>query len=353
MNPLKNPTMAKRDRIPLLNLNPRPSKQPKTQSESDMDLAFMLQTQEAMAASLAIKPSSGCMRLYCKGLVKEEMVRGRKVTLAGAGIAICDGRDNLIFQNWKSLKGCVGGRVLSREAAELQALVEGLNEAINLKFKNVIFFCDDRLLYHYVMNSQLPRTKMVATLVNQVTTLQKKFEYCNLHLVASGDIMFASKFATEAIASQITSPTKTSKAKIIKLPCKICFEDTYIGGMYSIDHCPHMYCLSCMKKHVEVKFQTGMVPQCPHKDCKSKLSISRCKIFLAPKLVDVMIERIKESSIPSTEKVYCPYPKCSALMSKEEVLEYTMTSFVSEGGRKCMNVITISVSSARYLGTII
>lgn len=181
---------------------------------------------------------------------------------------------------------------------------------------------------------QLPRPEMLATLLNQVTSLRKKFAYCNPRLVASGDIKFAVKFAIEAIDSQITLSAETSKAN--KLPCTICFEDTHIGGMYSIDHCLHRYCLSCMKKHVEVKFQTGMMSQCPQNDCKSKLSISKCKIFLAAKLIDVMIERIKESSIPSTKKVYCLYPKCSALMSKKEVLEYTMTSFVSEGGRKCM-----------------
>lgn len=80
-------------------------------------------------------------------------VGGRKVTLAGAGIAICDDRDNLLFQNWKSLKACVGGRFLRKEAAELEARVEGLNEAICLKFKNVKFFCDDILLYNHVSSS--------------------------------------------------------------------------------------------------------------------------------------------------------------------------------------------------------
>ncbi|KAK9280010.1 hypothetical protein L1049_013695 [Liquidambar formosana] len=34
-----------------------------------------------------------------------------------------------------------------------------------------------------------------------------------------------------------------------------------------------------------------------------------------------MRQRIKEAEIPVTEKLYCPYPRCSALMSKSEVQE--------------------------------
>lgn len=32
-----------------------------------------------------------------------------------------------------------------------------------------------------------------------------------------------------------------------------------------------------------------------------------------------MSERVKETTIPITEKIYCPNPKCSTLMSKAEV----------------------------------
>ncbi|KAL6276265.1 hypothetical protein ACE6H2_019866 [Prunus campanulata] len=106
--------------------------------------------------------------------------------------------------------------------------------------------------------------------------------------------------------------------------------------MFSIGTCHHKYCLACMKHHVEVNLRSGIVAQCPHKDCKCEVNIITCKKFLSPELADIMIERIKESSIPVTEKVYCAFPMCSALMSKTEVLEHTKTSFVSEGGRKCM-----------------
>ncbi|KAJ8551840.1 hypothetical protein K7X08_028283 [Anisodus acutangulus] len=73
-------------------------------------------------------------------------------------------------------------------------------------------------------------------------------------------------------------------------------------------------------------------------ECNSDLKLDSCSNFLTPKLIDIMKQRINEASIPVTEKVYCPYPKCSALMSKSEVLEYSKVSFLGAeriGIRKC------------------
>ncbi|XP_020421246.1 E3 ubiquitin-protein ligase RNF144A [Prunus persica] len=122
----------------------------------------------------------------------------------------------------------------------------------------------------------------------------------------------------------------------VKETCLICFEDTPIARMFSIGTSHQKYCLSCMKLHVEVNLQSGIVAQCPHKDCKCEVNIKTCKKNLSPKLADVMINRIKESSIPATEKVYCAFLRCSALMSKKEVLQHTKSSFAIVGGRKCM-----------------
>ena len=81
--------------------------------------------------------------MYCKGLVGEEVV-------AGAGVAICDPKDNLIFEARKNLEAFDGGVVLSNEAVELEALIEGLNTALTLELRNVTFFCDGYMLYQYV-----------------------------------------------------------------------------------------------------------------------------------------------------------------------------------------------------------
>ena len=73
----------------------------------------------------------------------------------------------------------------------------------------------------------------------------------------------------------------------------------------------------CMKQHVEVKLLHGMVHKCPHEGCKSELVADSCQKLLTHKSIETMNQRIKEASIPVANNVYCPNPRCSALMSKK------------------------------------
>lgn len=85
-------------------------------------------------------------RMYFKGLVSEERVKGERSVLSGIGVAICDPRDNLIFEVTKPLLGNGG----SRHGAEARALIEGLNAALALDLKRITFFCDYYPLYQFV-----------------------------------------------------------------------------------------------------------------------------------------------------------------------------------------------------------
>ena len=91
--------------------------------------------------------NSEFFRLYFKGLVSEEMVKGMMVNVAGARVAICNLRDNLILELRKNLEALVNGVVVSSEVAKLHALIEALNKALPLDLKSVTFFCDDYMLY--------------------------------------------------------------------------------------------------------------------------------------------------------------------------------------------------------------
>ena len=86
---------------------------------------------------------SECFRLYFKGLVCKERVRGIMVNVASARVAICDSWDNLILEARKNVEAMVNGVVVSGEVVELQALIEALNKALTLDLKSVTFFCDD------------------------------------------------------------------------------------------------------------------------------------------------------------------------------------------------------------------
>lgn len=184
------------------------------------------------------------------------------------------------------------------------------------------------------------RQSVVATLVNQVALLQKKFPYCQPSLLTRNDVKFVFKLARDAIVSQIKWPEETSKGKkTFKETCVICYEGITVDKMFSVHGCFHRFCFSCMKQHVEVKLLEGKTATCPSEGCKSQVKMDCCAKFLDPKLVEVMIQRKKEGSISVSDKVYCPNPKCSELMAKAEVLEYTKQFFVGteqSAARKCM-----------------
>ncbi|XP_010043702.2 uncharacterized protein LOC104432845 [Eucalyptus grandis] len=276
-------------------------------------------------------------RLYCKGLVSDERAEGQKSNsvFAGIGVAVCDFRGNLIFEVTKPLIG--PGTSKSKAGVEATALVEGLNAALALELKRIAFYCDYFPLYQFVTRRWTPKQHKVMALVEEVTLLRRKFDQCNFLLVARNEFKFAFKLARDAITSQIVKCADGVASKNPKETCVICLEDTDVSQIFAVDGCLHRYCFSCMRQHVEVKLLHGMVPRCPHEGCKSDLNVSSCSKFLTPKLIEMMTQQLKEASIPVTEKIYCPYPVCSALMSKTEASECSTTSGVARSGaRKCI-----------------
>ncbi|KAL3530612.1 hypothetical protein ACH5RR_009934 [Cinchona calisaya] len=287
--------------------------------------------------------SNEVFRVYFKGLVEREITvidKGKKCrfgngVVSGIGVAICDSRGELLFEVKKPLSDNGTGR----QTAEFKALLEGLNAALALELKRVVFYCDYYPIYQFVTGRWSPKSRKIVALVNQVTELRGRFTSCEPSLVARKDIQLAFKLAREALVSQVDRPAESSAERSLYETCVICFEDVSVGQIFSVDGCMHRYCHSCMKQHVEVKMLHGMVPKCPHESCDSELIIDSCSKFLTPKLVEIMKQRKKEASIPVAEKVYCPYPKCSTLMSKSEILEYSKGSYdIGErsGIRKCM-----------------
>ncbi|CAA7054314.1 unnamed protein product [Microthlaspi erraticum] len=116
-------------------------------------------------------------------------------------------------------------------------------------------------------------------------------------------------------------------------PCVICLEDIDSHLNFSVDTCGHRFCRNCVIRHVETKLLEGRIPNCPQYLCKSQLSIDRCDRILAAKPSLRLKQILKEVSTPITERVYCPYPSCSHLMSKTELS--SSTSSCESGLRKC------------------
>lgn len=180
----------------------------------------------------------------------------------------------------------------------------------------------------------------IADVINQVLLLQKKFERCGIVWVPRCHVKFVFRLAREAIDSQL--PKNIADLRITGETCNICLEITDSSEMYAVNSCSHRFCCSCLKQHVEVKLLNGVLPRCPHDGCKVVLALEDARKFLPPKLLEIMRNRLKEASIPANEKVYCPYPRCSALMSIQEAIfpqqESSTKKFIfnASGLRKCI-----------------
>ncbi|KAI3461461.1 hypothetical protein Pfo_018124 [Paulownia fortunei] len=267
-------------------------------------------------------------RVYVKGLV-ERMV-------GGIGVAIYDGNDGLVFELSKGFSG--KEHQGNEEFVELKALIEGLDVAVMLDLKRVSIVTDNSLLYQYITGKNPPMTANVATLSDQINLLLRKFTHTTASLVARKDIKFAVELARNAMAFQVNRSAGNSNAENLTESCAICLEDTYMDQMFLITGCLHSYCFLCMSKHVQFKLLQGILPKCPYENCKSELELDSCKKFLTPELFDIMSQHMKEASIPAGEKIYCPYPRCSTLLSKTELQGSMGNSNVIDefmGARKC------------------
>ncbi|KAK1357376.1 ATP-dependent RNA helicase DEAH11, chloroplastic [Heracleum sosnowskyi] len=229
------------------------------------------------------------------------------------------------------------GEWMNNRVVAANALIEGLSAAVDLGLKNVVFFCDYPPLYKMVTRRWSAKQEKMAMLLNKVEILRKNFTMCRPSFVARNEVKYAFKLAREAIVSQTNKHAESSGTKIES--CVICLEDVDLCQIFSVDGCMHRYCFSCMKQHVKVKLLNAILPKCPHDGCPSLLKLDSCRKFLTLKWIDIMNERLTEAAIPVTEKIYCPYPRCSALMSRTDILEYTKALYpdvLGCGVRKCM-----------------
>ncbi|KAH9326230.1 hypothetical protein KI387_006408 [Taxus chinensis] len=110
---------------------------------------------------------------------------------------------------------------------------------------------------------------------------------------------------------------KISRPVLVQ-PCGICFNDS-LEEMFEGLNCLHHYCRTCM-----TRFINSMVEQkrhqiyCPHDSGGEPLTPQECVYFLLAEIFDAWFSLNLEAQIADCDKVYCPFPDCSALPVKEE-----------------------------------
>ncbi|KAL0897576.1 hypothetical protein Bca101_081537 [Brassica carinata] len=254
--------------------------------------------------------SSESCRLYFKGLIKEE----RTTVLTGYGVAICDKDNKLLFQMKGSLHN--HNSAITDLEAELMALRRGLTEAVRLGITHISVYCDYQTIFELVMGRSVLEQDNIALLMDDVQRIRQQLASSIPVLVTEDQTKFAYKLAMETVISEISITMPPDQ----KMTCPICFDDDLEAHqMFSVALCCHQFCLECVKRYINVALMEGRAFGCPHFKCKSKLTLISCSNLLTPKLSDMWQQRINEEAIPVVDRVYCPNPRCSALMSETEL----------------------------------
>lgn len=88
--------------------------------------------------------SEEIFRVYFKGLVENQLPK--ETSVGGIGVAICDSRDDLLFELRKPLVA----HGANRRTTEITALIEGLNAALELQLQRIVFYCDYHPIFRFV-----------------------------------------------------------------------------------------------------------------------------------------------------------------------------------------------------------
>nr|AVY91762.1 IBR domain containing [Saccharum hybrid cultivar SP80-3280] len=257
-------------------------------------------------------------RVFSKGMASRDVVgpRNRDPSVAVLAVAVCRTQGGVVLRIQKPVERFVGGRMI----VEVMALMEGLDAALGLGIRSVTVVTAYRPLYNHMLGIWRPSGKKLADMMNQVLSVRRKFDQCEVSLVEPSQVSYVVKLATDSLTLQIAKALAANASKEKRESCAICMEDTDITKIHVVEGCTHRFCFSCMKEHVKVKLLNGTLPACPQEGCATKLSVEGSRVFLSPRLLEIMVQRMREGQIPPSQKIYCPYPKCSALMSLGEVI---------------------------------
>uniref|UniRef100_A0A0D9XVX7 RBR-type E3 ubiquitin transferase n=1 Tax=Leersia perrieri TaxID=77586 RepID=A0A0D9XVX7_9ORYZ len=286
-------------------------------SASDHDFAFQLQLSEAIQASLLLQPSSSNANVPAAALPEVPSDASCALSVHDADLARAE-QDRRDAQDYHA-----------RAAASLRLAAHDA-----LFARDLAAIPDDRWAHdgdhferplhdagcHGMIGIWSPRQKKLADIINEALSAKHKFQQCEILCVPRNQIDYVTKLAANSLHTQIAKAVAVNAGKEKRENCTICLEDTDVSKIHAVEGCAHRFCFSCMKEHVKVKLLHGMLPACPQDGCATKLTVEGSKIFLSPRLLAIMVQRIREAQIPPTQKIYCPYPKCSALMSMSELI---------------------------------
>ncbi|CAL9137159.1 unnamed protein product [Musa textilis] len=129
----------------------------------------------------------------------------------------------------------------------------------------------------------------------------------------------ARKPRTNPVIIDATRPEKEEKGydefADDEFHCSICMETKQLNESFGVSSCSHIFCTSCIGQYIAAKVEENMaVISCPDPGCKDGiLEPDMCKLILPEDVFHRWGIALCESAL-GTQKFYCPFKECSALL---------------------------------------
>ena len=97
--------------------------------------------------------------------------------------------------------------------------------------------------------------------------------------------------------------------------CTICMDGKLTGEMFTNNSCTHSFCAGCISQYVATKLQDNISSvKCPDPKCRGLLEPQCCRGIIPQEVFDRWENALCESLILGSQKFYCPYKDCSAML---------------------------------------
>lgn len=101
--------------------------------------------------------------------------------------------------------------------------------------------------------------------------------------------------------------------------CEICVNEKLPSEFFSINGCSHSYCTDCIRKYIASKLLDNITQiTCPVLGCLGLLEPEDCRLILPREVFDRWGKALCEAVILDSQKFYCPYRDCSAMLINDD-----------------------------------
>ncbi|KAI9093982.1 hypothetical protein K1719_023329 [Acacia pycnantha] len=113
-----------------------------------------------------------------------------------------------------------------------------------------------------------------------------------------------------------TGELSRSSSNNIMSFCQICMEDKPTENMFRDNKgCEHVFCSNCVASYVASKLQENIsMVKCPDPKCRGIIEPLFCRSIIPEELFERWENAVCENLILGSQKFYCPFKDCSAMM---------------------------------------